>query len=289
MMRLSTKILPILLFLIFYVMDASAIEVRVGPMFQDREGGDTEVRFQSISISKERWSLKDGKTDEKETAVTLMILRPQPDIIGLNLDKSEIKSLTDDKGTNLLGAGKKAADGKPNIETTPPSPYSQALTMKIWSSVLPHPDASRLKVEGTVVLVIGVNRTTVENRNVLIKEGSEINAGPFMLKITKIGAPDVNKLPWLKDQPATAITIETESNRRLTRDIQFTDNNGNYVNVSMMGSSVSADKSKEVFDYIIMNQIDKVNVKVSYWAGTEEIVLPFIFETGLDGEVAATK
>jgi hypothetical protein len=287
-MIFSKRIIPALFLLMMCIGGATGIEVRVGPMFYDREGGDTELRFGSITVSKARWSLKDGRTEEKETIVSLMIMRPQPDIIGLNMEKSEIKTFEDDKGTNLLGE-KKAPDGKANIDVTPPSPYSQALTMRLIGSALPHPEASRLKMEGTLVLVVGVNRTTVENRNVLIKAGSEINAGPFMLKITKVGAPDIKKNPWLKDQPATAITIETESNRRLTRDIQFMDQNGNYVNVSMMGSTSGGDKGKDVYEYVLMNQIDKVNVKVSYWAGTEEISLPFMFEAGLDGEVAKTK
>ena len=274
---------------VLFLSPVYGIAVQVGPMYYDREGGDTEMRLGGISVSTARWSLKDGKVEENETAVSLMVLRPQPDIIGINIEKSEIKVFCDDKGTNFIEGRDNASGAAGVIETTPPSSYSQSLGFKVRAPKLPHPRASKLRIEGTVVIVKGINRITVENRDVPLKEESEINAGPYMLKITKVGAPDAKKFPWVQDRDAIAITIEGENEKRVIRDMQFMDSEGNHAGVSMVSATFGDDKSKNIYEYIVMNRLDRLTVKVSYWSGMEDISLPFKFETGLDAEAKDIK
>lgn len=278
------RILLVILSSIFINQLCLGIAVRVGPQYYDREGGDTEMRLMGVSVSTARWSLKDGMTKNKETSVSFSLVRPQTDMIDIDLTKSEIKVFCDDKGTDFLAGNENKLNTKDLIEVSSPSSYSQALNFRIKSPRLPNPLATKLRLEGTLYLITGTNRTSVENRDVPVKEGSEINVGPYMMKITKIGSPDIKKFPWVQNQNAISMTIEGEDNRRVIREIQFLDSNGNHANVSMVSASYGSEKGKNVFEYILMNQMETINIRVAYWSGTAETALPFKVEVGLDGE-----
>lgn len=261
------------------------IAVRVGPQYYDRgEGGDTEMRLIGVAVSTAQWSLKDGINERKETSVSFALVRPQPDMIDIDLTKSEIKVFCDDKGTDLLAGNEKKPGAKDLIEVSFITSHYQTLNFKIKAPCLPDPLATKLRLEGTLYLITGTNRTNVENREVPVKEGSEINVGPYMMKITKIGLPDIKKFPWVQNQNAISMTIEWEDNRRVIREMQFMDANGNHANVSMVSASFGKEKGRNVYEYILMNQMDKLNINVAYWSGTAETALPFKVEVGLDAE-----
>jgi hypothetical protein len=247
------------------------------------DGPETDVVPARLTVRNHRWSLREGRVEEKEASVSLMVIRQTNDMVGLDVDKSEVKSFTDDEGTDLLQAGEGGT--KPEIATTGASGGMSSMNVDVRASRLPSPNAEKLVLSGTLAVIIGMNRTTVENRDVEIAEGREINAGPAMLKITKVGTPDFDKHPWAKDRGAISITIEGDSSKGLIRGFQFRNEDGNNVGAAMASAThPEGNADYTVFEYLVYGFSGKLTVTVSYWATMETVLVPFDLEVGIDLE-----
>lgn len=251
---------------------------------------DTDLSITGLRVARGRWSPEEGWLAEKETSFTLQLIRRDQDIIGLDLEKCELKYFIDDKGSDLLKGDRKPAEGKKNLELDGSRSGDYFLYVRIWGPSLPHPEATKLRAEGKLVLSLGWQKTEVENRGVAVKAGSEINCGATMLKITKTGPPDVERHPWTKNRESTLVRIEGENKANMDKDLQFSDESGNRLSASRVSMSTHGpDNGRISMEYILSGGARKVTVKASYWAEVRQVEIPFKIEMGIGIEEESLK
>jgi len=213
----------------------------------------------------------------KGTTIVLLVSKPDGGIV----EVSEAKATTfvDDKGTNLAAPQTRGGFMMSGGGMSQISDDGKACMAEINADRVPAKGATLISAKGTILLKCGSKKETVEQKNVALKQGTAITAGPFNLKITKTGEPEM-MFGWGGDdenKDAWQVTLQAKQDLSNVAEINFLDAAGKEIEVSdggtssmSFGNSVTVDKS-----FILPKQMDPATIAITYWADLKEVKVPF--------------
>ncbi len=197
----------------------------------------------------------------------------------LNKDESKLTSFVDDKGTNLLESKtkKKSRYGRRGgIDSWPKiSKDGHSLQFSISGPGTPASGAKEILVKGKIVVELGGGEKTAEQKDVELRIGSEIKAGPAPMIISKLGKG------WGKWK--FQIELETGSAYKAIKKIAFFDEAGKEIESNKSGWSSSGSKEKKKYNltYNLLKMVNKVTVKITYFSKLEKIAVPIDRKIGV--------
>jgi hypothetical protein len=212
------------------------------------------------------------------TRLQMSIAIPGRTFIGEARDECKFGKFTDDKGTNLFAPLGHAPEADDWLGTFGPkfTDDGKLCGLQIKAPGLPAKDATQLQFAGTLVLRCGMTPKTVEQKNVVLKKGAKITAGPVPFQILKV-TPAGNETKF-----------ELKANRPLDRIIKvaFFDAGGKEIKSDIEGyESGSIFGNYEITQYYVLSRKIAANaavtVKVSYFDKVENVTVPINVEADL--------
>jgi hypothetical protein len=219
------------------------------------------------------------------TRVILMLQIPDRAVLAYDSKGCKIDSLTDDKGTDLLKGAMPApepagrggpAGTSPRVTGTQFGPEGKSGIFTFSAPGLPAAGAMKLRVKGSVAVVVGSKEKEVEKKDVSIKDGVDLEFG----KLSLIESPFNGR------NTTTAVSYKgTKPIKKLT----LLDADGKEIAIrrSTMPPTGSRDLDP-TRDFPARfaptdrtAKIDKCTVRVTYFDTVETVTLPVDLETGL--------
>lgn len=212
------------------------------------------------------------------TRLQMTISLPGRTFIGEARDECKFGQFTDDKGTDLFAPLGHAPDADDWLGSFGPkfTADGKLCGLQIEAPGLPAKDAKQLQFAGTLVLRCGMMPKTVEQKNVALKKGAKITAGPVPFQILKV-TPAGNETKF-----------ELKANKPLDRIIKvaFFDAAGKEIKNNIEGyESGSIFGNYEITQYYVLSRKmapnAAVTVKVTYFEKVENVTVPIKVEADL--------
>lgn len=116
------------------------------------------------------------------TSLALELFVPQGGLIDMDRERSQVTLFTDDQGTDLLDEDELFGP----IEMSPRiAPDGRSLAFVIGSKTLPHKLASRLRVQGKVLVRQATERVTYESKALALAVGTAFQLGAFRFEVSE--------------------------------------------------------------------------------------------------------
>jgi hypothetical protein len=248
--------------------------------------GKVEVQLLRLSISKPtpRPRAEEGQPifgmGEKGTSLSLRVALPGRSVIGLDKAATKLMEFADDKGTDLL----KPAGDRPDFGDSPISrrvmseSEPHALTLELAGDQPPAPGAVKISVKADVVVLCSGGEKTAEQKDVALKSGTKIAAGPltFLVGMTE-ATTDLGEYKFMfvlsADRPFES-TI---------KDFSFIDPAGKPMKSQVIidFSSTSIEGGSYSRTYVLERMVDKVTMKVTCFDNVVAVHVPVELTTGL--------
>ncbi|MCB9850574.1 MAG: hypothetical protein H6817_07700 [Phycisphaerales bacterium] len=201
-------------------------------------------------------------------SVALLVTAPDGGLIEFDRDASEVKALTDDKGTNLLVQSGYSFPGFTGSNEV--SPDGKALLVEVNGGGVPAKGATSIKAKGTIAISGGSKQQAFKSEKVAVKEDATIKAGEVSFKITGVGEPDWGDMPQ-------RIDIETTDKTDAIAGIKFLDAAGAEIESSRSSSMTMqmGDTRQVTYSYNLSKKVEEVTVEITYWTDLRKLVVPF--------------
>jgi hypothetical protein len=202
------------------------------------------------------------------TSLAIELVVPQGGLIDLDRERSQVTLFTDDQGTNLLDAEEFLGP----IELAPRiAADGRSLAFVVGSKALPHRQASRLRVQGKLLVRMASERVTHETKPVSLSKGSTLQVGPFRCEVS-----ESEPSPWGGGWSTTLVTRQDPS-----AIVAWTlvDEEGV---VHEWPCTMSMDGGGTWYRTFTSEQrIDHSIVRIEAWKDVREGQIPFELEAGL--------
>jgi hypothetical protein len=186
-------------------------------------------------------------------------------IIGLDTSASEVHTLQDDTGTDLLSGtkryGQNTIGGWPKISTD-----SKAITFEIQSQALPKVEAKAIHIEGHVTL--DVSNQTEEHKSGVIDLSNTTNfdIGPISIAIEESGKPKWGNKPFfLKLRVGTSVE----------KIAKFRFLNLEGVEVDAHRNSTNHLGDEYLASYQLDQKLDQFQIEIELWKNIQKVEIPF--------------
>ncbi|MCD4823123.1 MAG: hypothetical protein K8S55_00820 [Phycisphaerae bacterium] len=209
------------------------------------------------------------------TSIYFLVTDKKATFIKLDEKASKLVSLTDDKGTDLTQSKTKTRRwGRPKWlgSSSKISDDKHSLSFAIKGPSRPAKGATKILVKAKMVAIVGSDVKTGEQKDVPVKIGSKITAGPHPLEISKLGKGWNKKLPF-------TITIHGTKSFDAIKSVTFLDAAGKEIESKKSGSS-RTHKSYGI-TYALGKKVDTVTVKIAYFAKVTPVEIPVDVKVGL--------
>jgi hypothetical protein len=205
------------------------------------------------------------------TRVTALLDIPARKVVSIDFKKSMYDSYTDDKDTNLLAVPAAAAGlGRQLIS---PGPLN-ANEITFFAPSCPTRGASRVRIKGSVVALIGKDEKEVEKKDFSLKEGGKLDFGSI--------------------KPQDLVTLKMKLFQQVIYDgtrplnsVKVLDVNGNelpcQVSTTQGFAGLLGLGEKPGYRAVITitgNEVDRCTLKIKYFDSVEELTVPFDLEVG---------
>jgi hypothetical protein len=208
------------------------------------------------------------------TTLCLLVFREKGGIVDFRKDDSQLEVMTDDKGTDLTkterkstwsasagfgGFPKKSDDGK-------------AILLEVTAPSVPAPDAAAVTLKGKIVLSVGKETKTTENKDTPITIDSKVKAGDMEFEISSVGKPS-----W--GDAKLCVTFNGKGDSSVIKDIQFFDESGKEVEAERSMTSSWGDSFQ--WQYNLSEKVNSANIKVITWTDLRNVAVPFEIKAGI--------
>lgn len=205
------------------------------------------------------------------TKICLAVSDKTKTFLEISDEETKIETLTDDKGTDMMESPKKGSFlQKARLDAFPKiSEDKHAIAFAISSPVVPAKGAKELQLKASIVLVAGEDLTSQEQKDVSLKDDTEITIGPAPLTITSV-----------KEK---SFSVKTEKPIAAIKQILFMDAEGKTLDIKQGSRSVSGWKTKTytLYFYAEAKMPEAVTVKIEYYKKTEKITVPVDVKFGV--------
>lgn len=181
-------------------------------------------------------------------------------IVTLEEQGTALETFKDDKGADLPG---RQDQGRTHFFGMFPqiSDDGSRLVFSIESPQVPSKGAREITVKGKIIAVVGKDEKKASHKDVAIKKGSKVEAGPFK---ADMGVQMVNDNTQVHLRAATFEGI---------KKVAFFDASGKEIPSKKTGWNKFGNLMTHVFD--LTGKFDKATIEVTYFAGREKITIPF--------------
>ena len=208
------------------------------------------------------------------TTLSLLVFREGGGIVDFKKDDSELEVMTDDKGTDLTKTDRKSIWGvSAGFGGFPRrSDDGKAILLEAAGPAVPKADATTINLKGKIILSVGKETKTTENKDTPIAIDSRIKAGEMELEISAVGKPS-----W--GDAKLCITLKGKGDSSVIKEIQFLDASGKEVEAERSMTSSWGDSFE--WQYSLNEKINSANVKVTTWTDLRNVEVPFDIKTGI--------
>jgi hypothetical protein len=238
------------------------------------EAGKVEAKVVGIQVSaageKEDFRMRPFNASGTSVAIRLEAAGPKS-IVGFDESASKIAVFADDKGTDLLKAGKEMTErmrfGFPRV-----SEDGRSALFEVRSGGVPAAGSASLKVKLTAALKVASQKKTDRAAGAALKAGSEIKAGPAPLKIEKVKP----------EGAGISVSFKTDEKFDNVIAIRFF-KDGKEIKSRRTGTMTMAiGKARSVtVEYDVEQNIPAADVEVEYWTDLQTIETPVDVQAGL--------
>jgi len=223
---------------------------------------------QDESVRAFNWSLAEWSAG---TAVALLLTAPQGGLVRFDSASSTLTRFSDDKGTDLL------AQPAPTVAVFPPSAQSGAgnagirlspkvskdgrfCAVEVSTPHLPAKGASRLRLEGALVVLCATEKTEHTQKDVPLKASARISVPGLELLIQEVGKPDLGAEPL-------GLTLRSTHDLDEVAEIRFYKADGSEIKSRRTGTSRMGLLNAMTVDWSfnLAEQVDSATVKVFLW------------------------
>jgi len=211
---------------------------------------------------------------KKGTSLTLVVRRADKFFVGMD-KKTKLAAFTDDAGTDLLK--KTGKWGMSGISSFPKfSEDGHLCVVDVQGPTPPAKGAKTIRLKATLVMKCAEGEKTAVQKDLKLKKGSKLTAGPVPWVITKVGKPD-----W--GDAKLAVSVSGSVSHDAIKQLVFLDAAGKEIehSVGMRSSSGWGNRMTYGVTYNLKKKVDAVTVKVIYFEKTETITIPVDLEVGV--------
>ena len=201
----------------------------------------------------------------------IVVQNPGGGLLKLDRKASKLKTLADDKGTNLLKTSKASAFRAPGIGMSSNiSKDGKACMAELVSEGIPAKGATGILASGTMVFKSATKKKTFTHKDVALKPGSEIKAGAVVFTITKAGKPK-------RGNAELEITLKTNTDILSIAAIRFLDAAGKEIPSKGAGSSTSTMGGRVTVHKRLRfkKKVAAATVAIDYWMDMKTLKVPF--------------
>jgi hypothetical protein len=256
------------------------------------------------------------------TSLAILLESKGKQIVHVNMGRSALRLFQDDKGTDLNPAPRRSQeDDRTDSDASfrnrlrdamlPRGLASHAITggqkavlFEILGRGLPSKGSTSVKAVGSLRLFLASEAESEIQRDVPLKEGTAITAGPIPLTIVAVeqgrgitsasnqeAASDLLIGSMGKFYGTVGMTITLRASEDLSRiaAIHFYDQYGNKVNSGVIITCTKNPEGKPVVEQKIgvAGRLDWATLEVEFWTGLEEKDVPFSVSAGLSFDYEA--
>ena len=193
----------------------------------------------------------------------------QRHIVSLLPDSSVITRFVDDRGTDL------AAEPSQNdlLEMLPRvSADGLGLQTVVASKIAPHPNATRVIVEGTLDLLCASDKTSADSAPVALEVGSTLSVGPLSFEVVSTGSSDWDPDKW-------NLELKTTDPLQSVISWSLVDESGAVIPLSeSMTWSMNGTVQKTL---VAPSPLAKASLRLELWTDGETISVPFSVSAGV--------
>jgi len=213
------------------------------------------------------------------STVVLLVQTESENIISFDNDNSEIQMARDDKGTNLLKMNKKGMTRRADFDAFPTySSDYKACQLDLDFPRIPAAGAVKLECAGMLVFFCASEKKSFEKKDVALKEGTQIKAGPFFFVISEAKRPDSRA-----DEFPMAVTFETQKRFDTLEGVAFYDEEGREIEseIRTSGASRVIGKITATRTYQLTKKVEKATIVFTCWKDFKKISVPFSVVTSI--------
>ncbi|MCG3178407.1 MAG: hypothetical protein BIFFINMI_00734 [Phycisphaerae bacterium] len=214
---------------------------------------------------------------EKGTAVALLAVADRGELIAFDDEASQVESLTDDQGSNLLAG--EMTFGRPGFEYRPAiSADHRALMCRLAGGSLPAGGAGRIQVRAVMVFRYSPSGQHIEARvqNAALRKNTQLQAGPFALTVVRAG-----EAGWGDDK--MQVVFQSAQDLTGVADIRFLDAEGKPI-ASRRGAAIrNGFGGRFTWDIEcgLAQKTDRATVVVEYWGDATTRRVPVRLTVGM--------
>lgn len=204
----------------------------------------------------------------QESGTTLaFIVRAPADkqIVEVDDSKCALTVFTDDRGRNLLDGVDWS--GFPKI-----SEDARLALIEVSSKTRPSPDATRVRVEGTIHMRAAASSVTETVENLTLDVGTTRTVRQETIEVMKAEAEN--------DGLTLVLQISREFSENM-KDIRFFTAEGNLLEIWSRGSFTFGNAAQMEYNLEIAAKPEALKVEIDLWQELENLNLPFEIESGI--------
>ncbi len=246
-----------------------ALALGMVPVHGQQQGGP---HWSVLALKVEKADPDDRRPfrDRSTTQIRAVLHLPGKSMVGIDVGESTITSIADDQGTDLLAADRNGAT--PLIAKDAQISMGGRLCGVAFSTAkTPAAGATRVRVKGTLVVLVGKGEKRFERDNVALRLGLELPAGT--LKFTGTGSFS-GTLTYTGKQPVKDLTLFNEAGKEITLP-----QTAHLKGVPLGGKGKSEQHFRGHFP--LPSGLSRANVRVTYFEAVEKVTVPIDLEIGV--------
>lgn len=252
----------------------------------------------SINISKGKFPGDLQSSFDRRTRLEFMLEVPGASIVRIVDTRCNLDSFTDDKNTDFLADSGDEKVRMPHLSQGLPgvSADGKYAMVTVHAGIPPAAGATRLRIKGTVTVMVGKNEKDIEKKDVSLQKGVELEFGTLKSKAPFGGVLGDNPIGEGFGKKGGAgfrlpDNVEYKGNRPLKR-VTATDGDGKEIIFRQQTLHRSGRKTGEDVYTIFLTRpftgfpknappLDRCTLRITYYDTVEEITVPMKVEAGL--------
>jgi len=236
---------------------------------------EKQAEITGLSVSKYHYT---GDERYGNTSVSLTVRRNSSDIITLKADNSELKSLTDDKGLNLVTETIEKGRGTAVMRhMLGMSKDGKSAGFKFTVTSIPSVGAESLEARGEIALVAGTEKTTAKSDVFAFEAAQKVRAGDIVLELEKAEKSE--------DGKSTLVTFSFSGLPRQIIEVDFFSSRGKMIGKtrsehSIIGVQPDGNATCRL-SYELKGDVTEAAAKITYWKTWHDVTVRFNTSTNL--------
>lgn len=210
------------------------------------------------------------------TSLHIRLTRKDKYFVELDEEASKLLSFSDEKGTDLSKARTRRFGRGWLGHWTQISKDGHSCIFEARSGLLPAAGARELRLKANLVMVCGAGEKTAEQKNLVLKKGSRLAAGPVRLEIKSVKQIDRSGMEML---------LETESKASFVqiKKLRFIGPDGKEIKHQVMGSGRMGFAGRFTYyrSFGLAKKVASVSVEVTYFEKVDRLSVPLNVKTGV--------